>query len=142
MKNIAVVFWSGTGNTENMANTIVDGVNSNGGEAKLFTASEFSADLVDDFSAIAFGCPAMGAEELEDTEFLPMFNDCEPKLNGNKIALFGSYGWGDGEWVRTWTDTCVADGAIITHDAVICAGEPTDDTDAELVELAKSLLSD
>lgn len=142
MKNIAVVFWSGTGNTESMANTIVDGVNANGGEAKIFTAGEFSADLVDDFSAIAFGCPAMGAEELEDTEFLPMFNDCEPKLNGKKIALFGSYGWGDGEWVRTWTDTCVSDGAVITHDAVICAGEPTDDTNTELVELAKSLLAD
>lgn len=142
MKNIAVVFWSGTGNTESMANTIVDGVNANGGEAKIFTAGEFSADLVDDFSAIAFGCPAMGAEELEDTEFLPMFNDCEPKLNGKKIALFGSYGWGDGEWVRTWTDTCVSDGAVITHDAVICSGEPTDDTNTELVELAKSLLAD
>ncbi|MCC8069305.1 MAG: flavodoxin [Ruminococcus sp.] len=141
MNNVAIVFWSGTGNTESMANIIFNGVNSNGGEAKLFNASEFSANLVDDYSAIAFGCPAMGAEELEDSEFLPMFNDCESKLNGKKISLFGSYGWGDGEWIRTWTDTCISDGAIVTHDAVICCGEPTSDTEVELVDLAKSLLA-
>jgi flavodoxin short chain len=140
MKKIAVVFWSGTGNTENMANTIVDGVKANGGEATLFNASEFSADLVSTFDGIAFGCPAMGSEELEDTEFLPMFTACEPNLKDKNIALFGSYGWGDGEWIRLWADTCTNDGANLVCDSVICSGEPTPETDDQLVELAKALL--
>jgi flavodoxin short chain len=140
MKDIAVVFWSGTGNTENMANTIVESVNSLGGKATLFSASEFSEDMVEKFDGIAFGCPAMGAEELEDSEFLPMFNACEPKLSGKSIALFGSYGWGDGEWIRTWADTCTSDGAKIVCDSVICCGEPTPDTDNELSTLAKALV--
>jgi flavodoxin len=118
----------------------VESVNSCGGEAKLFGATEFSADLVDGFDAIAFGCPAMGAEELEDTEFLPMFNECEPKLKGKSVALFGSYGWGDGEWARNWADTCTADGANLVCESVICCGEPTTDVDAKLLDLARALV--
>lgn len=142
MKNIAVVFWSGTGNTENMANTLVDSINTQGGKATLFTATEFSADLVDNFDSIAFGCPAMGAEELEDSEFLPMFNDCKSKLNGKKIALFGSYGWGNGEWIESWADTCTSIGATLVHENVICCGEPTSETDSQLLDMAKALLTD
>lgn len=142
MKNVAIVFWSGTGNTENMANTIVDSINTQGGKATLFIATEFSADLIDNFDSIAFGCPAMGTEELEDSEFLPMFSECESKLNGKKIALFGSYGWGSGEWIKTWADTCTSDGAILVCDSVICCGEPTSETDTQLLNMANALLKD
>lgn len=124
---IAVVYWSSTGNTEAMAQAIAEGARKAGASAELFTATEFDGGKVDAFDAIAFGCPAMGAEELEDSEFAPMFESCENKLSGKKIALFGSYGWGDGEWMRTWEDTCRNDGANLVCDSVICQEAPDDD---------------
>lgn len=124
---IAVVYWSSTGNTEAMAQAVAEGARKAGASAELFTATEFDGDKVDAFDAIAFGCPAMGAEELEDSEFAPMFESCESKLSGKKIALFGSYGWGDGEWMRTWEDTCRNDGASLVCDSVICQEAPDDD---------------
>ena len=124
---IAVVYWSGTGNTEAMAQAVTEGAKSAGAEVQLFTAAEFEGDNMDAFDAVAFGCPAMGAEELEDTEFGPMFEGCEGKLSGKKIALFGSYGWGDGEWMRTWEDTCREQGAALACDSVICQETPDDD---------------
>ena len=124
---IAVVYWSSTGNTEAMAQAVIEGARKAGASAELFTATEFDGGKVDAFDAIAFGCPAMGAEELEDSEFAPMFEACESKLSGKKIALFGSYGWGDGEWMRTWEDTCRNDGASLVCDSVICQEAPDDD---------------
>ena len=124
---IAVVYWSSTGNTEAMAQAVTEGARKAGASAELFTATEFDGGKVDAFDAIAFGCPAMGAEELEDSEFAPMFESCENKLSGKKIALFGSYGWGDGEWMRTWEDTCRNDGASLVCDSVICQETPDDD---------------
>ena len=111
MSKIAVVYWSGTGNTEAMANAIADGVRNAGATVEMFTADGFSASRMDNFDAIAFGCPSMGAEQLEESEFEPMFTDCQSKLSGKKIALFGSYGWGDGEWMRNWEDSCRDAGA-------------------------------
>lgn len=124
---IAVVYWSSTGNTEAMAQAVAEGARKAGASAELFTATEFDGGKVNAFDAIAFGCPAMGAEELEDSEFAPMFESCESKLSGKKIALFGSYGWGDGEWMRTWEDTCRNDGASLVCDSVICQEAPDDD---------------
>ncbi len=102
MSKVAVVYWSGTGNTEQMAQLVAEGAQAAGAEVSTFTAAEFDSSLVDGFDAIAFGCPAMGAEQLEESEFEPLFQSCESKLSGKKIGLFGSYGWGDGEWMRTW----------------------------------------
>lgn len=127
MNKVAVVYWSGTGNTEAMAKAVADGVKNAGGEATLFTASEFDSSLVSQYDAIAFGCPAMGAEVLEEDEFEPMFSSCENLLKDKKIALFGSYGWGDGEWMRNWEETCASDGACIAFQSVICMGEPDDE---------------
>ena len=135
MSKIAVVYWSGTGNTEAMASAVADGIEAAGGEAVQFTAAEFDVDRMDEFDAVAFGCPSMGSEELEDSEFLPMFESVEGKLNGKKIALFGSYGWGDGEWMRNWNDRCVEDGAVMACDFVICNDAPDD----EAVEACKTL---
>ena len=102
MSKVAVVYWSGTGNTQAMAEAIAEGAKGAGAETLLATPGDFNADMIKDFDAIAFGCPAMGAEELEDSEFLPMYEPCETKLSGKKVALFGSYGWGNGEWMRIW----------------------------------------
>ncbi len=121
---IAVVYWSSTGNTESMAQAVAEGAKKAGAETELFTATEFDGGKMDGFDAVAFGCPAMGAEELEDTEFAPMFEGCEGKLSGKKIALFGSYGWGDGEWMRTWEETCQSKGANLVCDSVICQETP------------------
>jgi len=123
---IAVVYWSGTGNTEVMANAVLEGVNAVGAEGRLLPAAEFSAEQMNEYDAIAFGCPSMGVESLEESEFEPMFQACEPSLSGKKIALFGSYGWGDGEWMRNWEDRCRADGAELVCESVICNDAPND----------------
>ena len=139
MSKVAVVYWSGTGNTEAMASAVVDGVRESGAEAELFTASEFDASMLSSFDAVAFGCPSMGSEQLEDSEFEPMFNSCEGDLGGKKIALFGSYGWGDGEWMRTWEDTCRSDGAVLACESVICCEAPDDEALAACRALGRKL---
>ena len=110
MSKVAVVYWSGTGNTAAMATAVAEGAQEKGAEVSLMFYGEFGAERMDDFDAVAFGCPSMGSEQLEEGDFEPMFTACEGKLAGNKIALFGSYGWGDGEWMRSWEDTCRSDG--------------------------------
>ena len=100
MSKIAVVYWSGTGNTQAMAEAVLAGAKEAGAEAELFTSAEFAPDSIGDYDAIAFGCPSMGAEQLEESEFEPMFISCEPNLRGKKVALFGSYGW-------RWSHPCV-----------------------------------
>ena len=139
MSKVAVVYWSGTGNTEAMAVSVADGVKKAGGEAVVLTAGEFDSSMAASFDAIAFGCPAMGAEELEEDEFEPMFSACESELNGKKIALFGSYGWGDGEWMRTWEERCVSLGAVIACESVIANEAPDDEAAAKCVELGEKL---
>lgn len=129
----AVIYWSGTGNTEQMANAIAEGAG-----AELFSVSDFTGDIAD-YDRIAFGCSAMGDEVLEESEFEPFFTAIEGALSGKAIALFGSYGWGDGEWMRTWEENCKNEGAVLTHESVICQEEPDDDAKAACQELGKSL---
>ena len=139
MSKIAVVYWSGTGNTEAMADAVLEGAKAAGADAALFTADAFDASQVDAFDAIAFGCPSMGVEELEDGEFEPMFSACEAALNGKKIALFGSYGWGDGEWMRNWETRCKKIGAALAAESVICNDAPDDEAKANCKELGATL---
>ena len=139
MSKIAVVYWSGTGNTESMAAMVAAGAKEAGAEAVLLTAAEFGPDQMDAYDAIAFGCPSMGAEQLEESEFEPMFSACEAKLSGKKIGLFGSYGWGDGEWMRSWESRCNDDGANLACESVICNEAPDDDALAACRELGASL---
>ena len=139
MSKIAVVFWSGTGNTEEMANAVADGAKAAGADVSLIPGADFSSDLVDEFDALALGCPAMSAEVLEEDEFEPMFSACEGKLSGKKIALFGSYGWGDGEWMRNWEETCDNAGANRVCDSVMCMEAPDDEASAACKDLGKAL---
>lgn len=118
---IAVIYWSGTGNTEAMASAVAEGAG-----AELYSVSQFSGDVTE-YDRLAFGCPAMGAENLEEGEFEPFFEGIESKLSGKKVALFGSYGWGDGEWMRNWEDDCKAAGIQLVCDSVICCEAPDDD---------------
>ena len=135
MSKVAVVYWSSTGNTEAMANAVADGIREKGGEAVLHTCEDFDGSKVAEYDAIAFGCPAMGDEELEDTVFQPVFEACEPKLAGRKVALFGSYGWGDGDWMRSWEEKCQNDGVALAADSVICNEEPDDEAQTACIEL-------
>lgn len=124
MNKIAIVYWSGTGNTAAMAEKIRKGAEDKGASVHVYKAGEFEAGLMDAFDVVAFGCPAMGAEGLEDTEFEPMFEPCRPELRGKKIALFGSYGWGEGTWLEIWEENCLEDGADIVADSLACCGFP------------------
>ena len=127
MSKIAVVYGSGTGNTEAMANAVADGAKSAGAQVSVFSCGDFTASDFQNADAVAFGCPSMGAEQLEESEFEPMFSSLENQLKDKNIALFGSYGWGDGEWMRNWDSTCREDGANIVCDFVIANEAPDDD---------------
>lgn len=141
MSKVAVVYWSGTGNTEQMANAVVEGAKSKGSETSLYTADEFNADVMAGYEAIAFGCPSMGDEVLEESEFDPMFTDLEGQLSGKNIALFGSYGWGDGEWMRDWEERSKAAGANLVHESVICTDDPDDEAVTACEALGQALAS-
>ena len=127
MSKVAVVYWSGSGNTEEMAKAVVKGAQDKGADAELIYCSDFSVSKVADYDAIAFGCPAMGAEVLEESEFQPMFDEVSVALGGKKIALFGSYGWGTGEWMENWENDCKGAGASLACDSVICNNTPDDE---------------
>ncbi len=140
MSKVAVVYWSGTGNTEEMAKLVLQGIEEKGAEATLYVASEFNADVLKDYDAIAMGCPSMGAEVLEECEFEPMYQSIRKSLANKKVALFGSYGWGDGEWMRNWEADCKAVGATIVQESVIVSGEPLDDTKVACISLGSALV--
>ena len=140
MNKIAIVFWSGTGNTEAMANYIAEGVRSAGGEAEQLGPGEFSASQFSAYSAVAFGCPAMGSEVLEEAEFEPMFSALEGSLSGKRIALFGSYGWGDGQWMRDWCARCDDAGANLLDETGLTVNEAPDGSGEEACrELGRKL---
>ena len=124
MKKAAVIYWSGTGNTEAMANAVLEGMKSAGADAVLLTASDVDGSAVGGYDAVALGCPAMGSEVLEDMEFEPMFDGCKSSLKGKRVALFGSYGWGGGEWMDIWKRD---NAGLNIVDTVICQDAPDDD---------------
>ncbi len=139
MSKVAVVFWSGTGNTEAMAKAVEEGIKGAGAEAVVVAPSAFDASKVSEFDAIAFGCPAMGNEVLEEGEFDPMFTGIESALSGKKIALFGSYGWGDGQWMRDWEDRCKKAGAVLACESVMANDAPDDSATASCKALGAAL---
>ena len=139
MSKVAVVFWSGTGNTEAMADAVAQGARGAGASVDVLGPSDFDASKVAAYDGIAFGCPAMGAEVLEEDEFEPMFQDVKGALAGKAIALFGSYGWGDGEWMRSWEDRCRAANAVLVMDGVMANNEPDDEALAACASLGEAL---
>lgn len=135
MSKVAIVFWSGTGNTQAMAEAVAEGAKEKGADVSIFEAYKFGPDQVSCFDGIAFGCPAMGSEVLEEDEFEPMFTSVENSLSGKKIALFGSYGWGDGTWMRDWEDRCAASGISLAAESVMANEAPG----AEELDACKAL---
>jgi flavodoxin short chain len=115
----AIIYWSGTGNTEAMAKAIEQGLQSKGAETTLLTVGDATADACEQYERIAFGCPSLGVEVLEEDDFEPFFTAVEGKLKDKKVALFGSYGWGDGEWMRDWQKRTEATGAQLFEEGFI-----------------------
>ena len=140
MSKIAVIYWSGTGNTEAMAKAVAEGMESAGAQVTMLTPDQVKASELSAYDAIAFGCPAMGAEQLEESEFEPMFAGLEGSLNGKKVALFGSYGWGDGQWMRDWCERAKEDGAqLFSDEGLVCNETPDDDVQAACRKLGADL---
>lgn len=133
---VSIVYWSGTGNTELMAASAAEGAKRAGADVEMLTAAEADASVLKS-NALLFGCPAMGAEELEETEFEPFFSAIEGKLAGKKVGLFGSYGWGDGEWMRTWTERVKKAGGVMIADGVIANEAPDEAASAECEALGE-----
>ena len=128
MSKIAVVYWSGTGNTEQMANAIAEGIREGGMECDLLNVADTNANDASAYAKIALGCPAMGGEVLEESEFEPFFSELEGSLSGKKVVLFGSYDWGDGQWMRDWAQRAQDDGAqLFSEEGLICNETPDDD---------------
>ena len=140
MKKTAVVYWSGTGNTEAMAKAVAEGMESAGAQVAMLTPDQVKASELSAYDAIAFGCPAMGSEVLEEMEFQPMFDEVKRSLGGKSAALFGSYGWGDGQWMRDWVERAQGDGAqVFGGEGLICNEAPDDDVQAACRKLGADL---
>lgn len=136
MSKVAVVYWSGTGNTEAMAKAVSSGAETAGASVSEFKAAEFSADMVGSYDGIAFGCPAMGAEVLEESEFQPMWDSVKNSLGGKKVGLFGSWGWGGGEWMNAWKDEAAGLGINVVS-TVTAQEAPDDSAKKECAELGR-----
>lgn len=142
MSNIQVVFWSQSGNTEAMANAVADGIRKAGKEADVVFVGDASIDELKSAKVFALGCPAMGAEVLEEGEMEPFVSDLEMSVSGKTIGLFGSYGWGDGQWMRDWVDRMTSAGAtVVDGEGVICMGAPDADATAQFEALGARLAS-
>ena len=140
MSNIQVVFWSQSGNTEAMANAVADGIRKAGKEADVVFVSDASIDELKSAKVFALGCPAMGAEVLEEGEMEPFVSDLEMSVSGKTIGLFGSYGWGDGQWMRDWVDRMSSAGAnVLNGEGVICKEAPDDEAVAACTDLGRQL---
>jgi flavodoxin short chain len=111
MSDVAIVYWSGKGNTEAMARLIAQGAANSGASVTLYEAHDFNAEKLDRYQVVALGCPAMHVEELEKTTFAPMMDSLDASISGHKIALFGSFGWGTGEWMDKWEERVIRNGA-------------------------------
>ena len=140
MSKMSVIYWSQTGNTEAMARAVAEGAQAAGAEVKVLEVSQASGSDVQDCDLLALGCPAMGAEVLEESEFEPFFESIEGSLSGKKVALFGSYGWGDGQWMRDWQERCEkASAALVGSQGVMACGAPGAEETAQCKTLGAAL---
>lgn len=139
MSKVAVIYWSGTGNTQQMAEAVAEGAKGAGAEVSVFSVSEISADAAAAYDHLALGCPAMGGEVLEESEFEPFFSELEGSLSGKKVVLFGSYDWGDGQWMRDWQQRTVQAGAQMPADGLIVNLTPDEDGLAQCRELGAKI---
>ena len=137
---IGVIYWSGTGNTEQMAQAVAEGIKAAGQEVEVKAVSEISVDEAAQYDKLALGCADMGVEQLEEMEFEPFYNDLEGKISGKQIVIFGSYDWG-GTWLEEWSARITAAGGNVVADGLAVFGEPDDSAKAQCEELGKALVA-
>lgn len=135
---LAVIYWTMSGNTKIMAQAIKEGSKE---DCDIFEVSTFDTNKINQYDAFAFGCPAMGAETLEESEFEPFFNSIISKLTNKKILLFGSYDWGDGEWMRSWEKLCKEHGLNLISNGIISNLEPSKEILENLKEFGNFLVN-
>lgn len=139
MSEIKVVYWSGTGNTQTMAEAVAEGIKEAGSEGKVFEVTEVSPEDLAGDKVVALGCPAMGSEVLEEDLFEPFMEELEKSLEGKVVGLFGAYGWGDGEWMRDWEERIKSHGGRLICDGVMSNEEPDDDVLKQCRDLGEKL---
>ncbi|MDR1481277.1 MAG: flavodoxin [Synergistaceae bacterium] len=139
MAKIGIIYWSGTGNTEKMAELISKGAEESGAEVTCKHVSSASQDEIDNYDVVALGSPSMGSEVVEESEMQPFIAAIAPKLKGRRVALFGSYGWGDGEWMRNWVAEMKESGANLVDDGLIVNETPDGASADECVEYGKKI---
>jgi flavodoxin short chain len=135
---ITIVYWSGTGNTEAMAKLIQDGAQGAGSAVTLLEVSKADASALE-ADVLALGCPSMGAEVLEESEFEPFIESIEGKVSGKKLALFGSYGWGDGEWMRDWSARMEKAGAALAAESLIVNDAPSGESEQQCKDFGAAI---
>ena len=140
MSEVIVAFWTGTGNTAEMAEYVAEGIKEGGAEAKVVSVDDISAADLKDAKAFALGCPSMGVEQLEESTMEPFVEEVCGFASGKTIGLFGSYGWGDGEWMRNWEDDCKEAGIELACDSVVCNDAPDEDAITACKELGAALV--
>lgn len=140
MANILLVFWSGTGNTEIMAEKIKEGMEKAGAQVDFRTVDAVDPSEIANFDKIMFGCPSMGVETLEEDEFEPFFEAVEAGLSGKKVALFGSYGWGEGEWMDAWVERTQATGALLFEEGFKVNSTPSSEEEEKCIEFGENFV--
>ena len=139
MAKVAIVYWTGSGNTEAMAHAVEEGAQNAGAEVALNFVSDVSADEIASFDYIALGCPASGNEQLEEYEFEPFFEELLPQLQNKKVAIFGSYSWNQGDWMQIWKQRLNDEGIETIAEPVVAYGYPEDDILEECKKLGETL---
>ena len=133
-----IIYWSGTGNTEKMAELIKEGIVQAGKSASAINVSDVNVDEVLEEEILVLGCPAMGDEILEESEFEPFIEEISSKISGKKVALFGSYGWGDGQWMRDFEERMISYDCSIIDSPLIMQYEPNEE---ECIDFGKRIAS-
>ncbi|KGM97230.1 flavodoxin [Clostridium novyi A str. 4552] len=139
MKELVIIYWSGTGNTESMANAVAEGAKIDDVNVKLMNVSEAKVEDIENADSVALGCPSMGAEQLEEAEMEPFVDSISSAIKGKKLVLFGSYGWGNGEWMEDWEERMTGYGANVVDDCLIINNTPDDEGIEKCKELGETL---
>ncbi len=118
MKRAVIAYWSGTGNTRSMADSIAKGLRDAGASVDEFSITQISPNAVAEYDHILLGCPSMTGEFLEEDQFEPFFEELRKRLSGKQVGLFGSYGWGEGEWMLNWEDQVIFSGGKLFEEGL------------------------
>ncbi|MBN1057545.1 flavodoxin [Clostridium botulinum] len=134
-----IIYWSGTGNTEAMANLIAKGIEESGIKTEMINISSANVDNLKDENIVVLGCPSMGDEELEGGEFLPFLENVQEDLKNKKVILFGSYGWGDGQWMRSWEEEMTASGVNVALEPLIVNYAPEGESGEQCIQYGREI---